>query len=465
MRMWLLAIVGALFLAACPPAEGEDGGKSDAGAKDTAAGQDLVGRDLTRPDTAGQDAGTGIDTNRPACTADDSYEPNNTESEAKPITVPGTISDLKACDEYDWFSFSVPAGSGASVSITFTHADADLDLRLYTAGPPSEVVDTSAGTGNSEEVEYEYAAAETPMLVRVLNYDLTEGGWSAYTMTVEFVAGGICNDDSSEENDTPETATAIASFPKSGTICTTDLDYYKFAAPATLSGARLIVNRGATALTLELTVEGTTTPIGVQTEDNDNGRSTITFDSTEATNYILKIALPGGAGVVDYVIDFKGPPPPNDLCAGAIALQANQSVSGSTAHATNDYQFVSGTISCTGYGTSGPDVAYQVTIPAGQYLSAWLYAPTDMSMYLVDDCATLCCWGGIDEGYSGDTEVLVYNNAVGSAQNLYLIVDSFSSSGGADFGLGVAVAAAPSPDAGVEDSGTGPAQCIPNELP
>lgn len=337
MRMWLLAIVGVLFLVACPSTGGEDGGASDAGGSDRATSHDAAGRDMVAVDRTGTDATENDAT--VACTPDDSQEENDEATAAKAITVPGTTSDLVGCDD-DWFSFTAQANQAVEVKIEFDGTAADLDMDLYLASDPTTSISSSSGVGNTEIVS-SYFAAATPVLVNVEKYS---GGRVTYTLTVTFLS-----------------------------------------------------------------------------------------------------------------------PPANNTCANAVAITPGTPISATTLHSANDYQFVSAGTSCTGYGTPGPDVTYTISIPAGQYLTAWLYSASDLSMYLVDDCTNLCCWDGADhEGGGGDPEVLVYQNGSGSAQNLYLIVDSWRETTASDFGLSVALGASPSPDAGVEDGGSAVTNCIPN---
>ena len=339
MKMRLLAIVGVLFLAACPPTGGDDGGASDSGSRDHATGHDTVGHDTVAIDHAGSDA---AESDAPvACTPDDSQEENDTPETAKAITAPGTTSDLVSCDD-DWFSFTMPANQAVDVTLVFqgNAVEIDVDLYLYLASDPTSYIDSGAGVSNTEIVGALFTSA-TPVLLKVHKF---EGGRAPYTITVAYVS-----------------------------------------------------------------------------------------------------------------------PPANNTCANAVAITPGTSISATTRHAANDYQFADAEISCTNWGTPGPDVAYTVTIPAGQYLIAWLYSEEDLSMYLVDNCTNLCCWAGVDTGH--DTEVMVYRNAGGSQQVLYLIVDADHASTEANFGLSVTVGATLSPDAGVEDAGAAVTNCIPNTAP
>jgi len=198
-----------------PDIAGSDAAQADAAGHDSAPGVDTWqhdgaladtgpvdhgGSDLARPDThvpvdAGRidDArvepdGAGVDA-AISCSRDDSYEDNEAAAQAKTITVPGTITNLVGCDD-DWYAFSAPAGHGVRVTITFVDAQADLDLYIYAASNPARSLDSSASTGNSEQVTAGPFGAVTPLLVEVRNFDNNLGGnkLADYTMTIQFEA-------------------------------------------------------------------------------------------------------------------------------------------------------------------------------------------------------------------------------------------------------------------------------------
>lgn len=102
--------------------------------------------------------------NLTASTTDDSYENNDTLSQAAnlgTLTQQRTVSPLVLADSADWFSFTTTAAGTAatSVAITFQNSLGNLDLQLYNAS--GQVLQTSAGTGNSETISLSGLAAGT----------------------------------------------------------------------------------------------------------------------------------------------------------------------------------------------------------------------------------------------------------------------------------------------------------------
>jgi len=122
-----------------------------------------------------------------ACASDDSYEVNNNADCAADLSaeVPGTVSGLVGCDQEDWFAFNVPANNSVTVDIAFTHADSDLDLSIYDAAEPNSSLDSSAGTSDNESVCADGFGEETPVLVKVRNFNYPDQT-ANYTMTVTF---------------------------------------------------------------------------------------------------------------------------------------------------------------------------------------------------------------------------------------------------------------------------------------
>ncbi len=93
---------------------------------------------------------------------------------------------------------------------------------------------------------------------------------------------------------------------------------------------------------------------------------------------------------------------------------------------------------CTGYDEAGPDIAYRVTIPAGQELHAILgAADADGSVYLVTDCTMLgACLEGA-HGLSTGLETLTYANNGATPLTAFVIVDSSAGLGIGDYTLDV----------------------------
>ncbi len=154
------------------------------------------------------------------------------------------------------------------------------------------------------------------------------------------------------------------------------------------------------------------------------------------TYYIVVTGYSAAEG--DYVLDMTGfdtpPPPPapaNDLCDdGEILPLGAYSIDGDTTAANDDYTLTSS--GCTGFSANGNDVVYVTCLADGDMFDVAMTTTTgfDASIYLVSDCADPegSCVAGSDVFPTG--EAFSYQNITGSDQQLYLIVDAFSSGAG-----------------------------------
>lgn len=128
-------------------------------------------------------------------------------------------------------------------------------------------------------------------------------------------------------------------------------------------------------------------------------------------------------------------PPANDFCASAEVIPCGGSVEGTTDLAGNDLDDPLSI--CIPFVQSGPDVFYQVCVPASHMLTATL-APDDFDpgLWFVTDCAdNNTCVAGVDAGLTNVTETLNWTNTSDSTVCLIIVVDSFSSSHHGDFTL------------------------------
>jgi cysteine-rich repeat protein len=120
-----------------------------------------------------------------------------------------------------------------------------------------------------------------------------------------------------------------------------------------------------------------------------------------------------------------------EICSNPFTISGSGTLTGTLDGFANQYNPTSD--GCTGYGEPGEDVAYAVSLTAGQSLSATL-TPNDgqdLALYLVTSCenAANACLAGADDGYGGDPETLMHTAA--ADEQLYLIVDSYHSVSGA----------------------------------
>ena len=108
---------------------------------------------------------------------DDGFEENDSRSAGAALT-DGSHTDLKICDEdHDWFKVTADPGT-LTASIYFTHATSDLDLELFDSA--GNQLENSAGTGDSESVEYT-VTAQGDYYIHVFAYS---GAKNSYNLNV-----------------------------------------------------------------------------------------------------------------------------------------------------------------------------------------------------------------------------------------------------------------------------------------
>jgi len=92
----------------------------------------------------------------------------------------------------------------------------------------------------------------------------------------------------------------------------------------------------------------------------------------------------------------------------------------------NDLDFEDDT--CTGWPVSGKDVIYQVTLAAGESITAYVEADFDVALYLIEDCGpspmpAAACLAGADENLNGPEELIYLSESGGT---YHLVVDAFA---------------------------------------
>ncbi|NNM31242.1 MAG: hypothetical protein HKO57_17150, partial [Akkermansiaceae bacterium] len=110
-----------------------------------------------------------------------------------------------------------------------------------------------------------------------------------------------------------------------------------------------------------------------------------------AGTYYLRVKHFSATGTGEYEL-FSSvgacpAPPANNTCANAEPLACNSAVSGTTAVATNDLEDLPSPEVCIPFGADGPDVFYEITVPAGNQLTAVLTPDNwDPGIWFVKDC-------------------------------------------------------------------------------
>lgn len=161
-----------------------------------------------------------------------------------------------------------------------------------------------------------------------------------------------------------------------------------------------------------------------------------------------------GAGYFDIgtTVDTT---PAGDACDTATPLMAGTTLMGETLVGfTNDY--AGGTNCSTTF--AGLDRTYSLTIPAGQQATVTVTPATGLNTAIsvvdaVVGCGNGTCIAGSDNGASGAADTLLVSNPGMTPRNVFIIVDSSSSSTPTTFNIGAVLAAIPPNDA-CENAGT-----------
>ena len=121
------------------------------------------------------------------------------------------------------------------------------------------------------------------------------------------------------------------------------------------------------------------------------------------------------------------------MSARAIEVFDGTALSADLVNANGDYN--PGYGGCPGSGSaSGKDVAYVITLAAGEEVTATMNPPTfDAVLYLVTDCddAAGTCLAGSDACCTGALEEIVYCSTEGGTY--YIIADAYYSGAGGAF--------------------------------
>jgi subtilase family serine protease len=119
------------------------------------------------------------------CT-DDAFEPNDTRATA--VAIPPGTHDLGICTgNEDWFKVSLPLGASLKVAmVSAVRPEPDFDLALYAPGSSGRLIDSSSGSGSTEEVSVDFVTEAGDYLIQVDPYR----GSGAYTLTITVTPAG-----------------------------------------------------------------------------------------------------------------------------------------------------------------------------------------------------------------------------------------------------------------------------------
>lgn len=158
----------------------------------------------------------------------------------------------------------------------------------------------------------------------------------------------------------------------------------------------------------------------------------------------------GGVGVTNEgnftLVTTLAAPAAGDRCDTAAVLSTTAPLLGQDLANYGDDYSGSGT-DC--FGSTAADATYQVAVPAGQLLTLVVTPDTtfDPTVSLSDGSAAcdVTCIGGADVGSDGESETVVYKNATGATQTIFVVIDGYQGSTGT-FGLAATLSTPPADD-------------------
>ncbi len=407
---------------------------------------------------------------------DDEYEENDTLETATALAI-GAYEGLRICngsdEEEDYYAFAIPAaGDVFAVQVAFIHEEMDIDVQLLDAA--GAVLDSSAGTRNTEVVSYTFEAAGGAVL-RVYPY----GGLGA-TYSILAVLNPACTSDPDCGEGVGQICVGFAcvagcndqSDCGEGQYC--DLDAGQCADGCGDSGdcepGNICVDH-ACVPGCESSWDCPEGQICVDDQCIEGCESS--WDCPEGNICLDNQCVPGCEYDSDcpegQICDDAGqcvePECNNDAdCPEGQACVANQCVVPAQGDACGNPFVVTGLPfaatgvdigifannfwfdgeSCTGYSNSGADAVYAVTLAAGQNVSITLGSTFDGALYVLGECfggpLTLgACLAGADEGLANESETISLQPA--TAGTYYVVVDVWSGGASGTFDLTIAAAA------------------------
>lgn len=152
----------------------------------------------------------------------------------------------------------------------------------------------------------------------------------------------------------------------------------------------------------------------------------------------------GHSGPYDVVltVDTAVPPPARDQCEGALAVSGVLTGESTVGAVDNFAPPLTGACGALTADFSGPDLAYPITVPAGETLTVTATpragSGLDVGLYLLSTCREVgACLAASDAGTAELPETLTYRNTDTQPAHLTLIVDSRASAARGLFDLDI----------------------------
>jgi hypothetical protein len=362
-------------------------------------------------------------------------EPNDAPGMATmfpPVGELGVGTSTRDGMDPDIFSFTVATPGVYEVNLDATGASGCAVLSLHNAaGDIIEQDSASAGLSVSA-----YLQANT-YLFSVSGNCQNDTATFNYEAVIENPTPNADGVDSEPNNDSASavmvTGDPLSTIALGTVISPTDEDWFMFTAAT-----------GGDFAADKLSFGGVTPHAGMVFEFFDSSGTSLGVDSATvpAGNFFVKVSGFNSTDFVgnSYTFGLVPPPPAGEVCETAFPIAASGQFTGSNMGMLNNYTPGSFGVGCTGYGATGADVVYSVTLAAGETLDASVTGTYDLSLYAVTDCADIgnSCVAGQD---NGNPESISYTSAAG--ETLFIIVDGYSTGSMGSYTLDVVLTPAP----------------------
>ncbi len=140
--------------------------------------------------------------------------------------------------------------------------------------------------------------------------------------------------------------------------------------------------------------------------------------------------------VGSFTIDFEAMVPPPSACDdyaqafpgedGDLVPGGDYPISGETCYSTDHIN----TLACGAYSEAGLDDFYQMTLAPGAAVTCTITNIADGALWILDACDMFedaNCLAYADATFTGEPEVVNYQNNTGAVKNVWLVVDSYGS--------------------------------------
>lgn len=342
-----------------------------------------------------------------------------------------------------YYKATVPAGNKLTVTVK---PDLDLDpvVRLLDAcGATTCLASTDVGyAGDDETLSYNNTSASPrDLLIAVGGTSFSTTGTFALEVKIATPPPPAVNaqcgsaivvaaDATLAGQDLGGASESLASVCQAS--AKTGVLYYRVDVPANTKVEATVTPSGFDAVVRVLLACGATSCASSADNENANLAETVSYinSTAQAVPIIVAVGGYGSTNTGTFALTTKSTVlpavPANIACSAPVPLVGG---------ATLTDQTLNGAVQTLGSKcvsvATGPSVFYSATVPAGQHLvtqatptgTAW-----DVVLRLLGACADTMCLGSIDEGDTGEAEVLSYRNTGGTVRPVVLAVGNYANS-------------------------------------